>query len=1286
MHAITERLTQHERDSLRRVHQAIRNDVQTSTLLSIRNEIFLNSDKQFGFIEAFDDILKVNKVSELGSNDEAWACLTKTAERYHAEQARTNSRRDKEWCKWKTRVRHTLFISMQWSSETLTRYGWDTEKFRRDGLSYAYSCAMKCPSFEVDFIPQANLVHWLKHCSAVSALEASKEHDFAPYGEEIAVKDLHSLSKLTKGEPVLIYGKEVTLETAGQLQHEIRRWTENQNGMVFVGGKWLDLKEHRPTHWNIYLLKFNDNGLLVRRKISDRAATPCRDGILSPPTSMLAPADQARIQLRSSSSVIPVSTNGAPSIENSVSDSTSGSVAGSVAGKAVASSADVSTAGSAAEIAAASATCSATTPVQHDLDLNDTDDTPKTRYSDAGSTCSHGAITSGEKGSPVASHETEPSRLDSACEASCVRRSARARARLMEVRQVFSNDDTDGYDQDHSSSQGPSGKPLNEEPAQDKDSDFESSSNRVWDDLSRAHDKTKQTPTSTDGMGKEQLDVQQESTQDPTQASDIPIHKAATENGVIAEHEGDTEASFNVLPGQTEVSRIPESGKLIADLSEVESWLMDQDSSLFVGNSPSDVGHRRSEAPEGSPLASRVSRENDAVSEDGALPIDGVWTSANNKDKDVSADSGADIVTFLPPATREMPNTSRVRTVSPQPVATQDVKTKSSVTSDENFSDTTDSSFTSESSSELASLPNPTNGNVVRTVQGLTPTSSERSSSSDSLSPSGASLSNSDAREAWPGCNARDLSSPLKFAKVGHYPYGDLSIASDALTRMPSGKKVASYLSQMPPSVFAPYIPHASIEGKGSQEGWGKGYASLVSGLRGRLNDDDECSDDSDGTLQDPRDPPSTHFGPRPQDCGCDDCEDIGPLLERIRTEASANEASRSCRARDRWFGSAKWASAAEVFDMGEGGQQTDHEVIYVDQTSFREMAEGRVPLDRPIVIKGYQHGQDDSVEAFQKVLKDSYGDTMVTMTDALADSPTGVGMGEFLTRFSTGEWSIGSSTPRGSFGTQPPAFLSYNRFRLLQSAVTRASCQPEDTNDVGVGCNIVAHSLCVNGGLSFNRIESSGAFSGPCLGSLGGTWLHVLQGRRLCAFIPRERLTTSFRDGFVRNGLEWRPQDEQRLVLLGPDDILVLPADIVCAQLAVDAGVSFEGSFWDESDWGRYFTAAQWAAVNPTHVTAQIPRCATRLALHGLKSIAKDDPQRFASDPFAQEFLETDRSGIFEKVVMAGRCSPGRTTEDCGTQRLEGLYALGTAGNRRMSDAEADNDGQQRAKRMCIR
>ena len=102
--------------------------------------------------------------------------------------------------------------------------------------------------------------------------------------------------------------------------------------------------------------------------------------------------------------------------------------------------------------------------------------------------------------------------------------------------------------------------------------------------------------------------------------------------------------------------------------------------------------------------------------------------------------------------------------------------------------------------------------------------------------------------------------------------------------------------------------------------------------------------------------------------------------------------------------------------------------------------------------------------------------------------------------------------------------------------------------------------------------------------------------------------------------------------------------------------------------------------------MAAEIPRCAIRLALHGLRSIFKDDPQRFASDSIAQGFLETDRSGVFEKISMAATCGPGWTAKVSG---LQGGSALGTIGKRPNSEAqgggEQGND-EQPGKRLCIR
>jgi hypothetical protein len=162
------------------------------------------------------------------------------------------------------------FISSQWSAEILKHYGWNEKTLRRDGLCYMYACAKAYPQFELDFIPQANMLRYLKHCAAVSKLNSSKEEEFAGFDGTFQKKDLKSLRDLGKGKPVCIYGWKVTLETASQVKSKIKGWTQNQSEVVGVDGATIDLRDARPYHWNRFLLEFDEIGLLVRRKCPDQ--------------------------------------------------------------------------------------------------------------------------------------------------------------------------------------------------------------------------------------------------------------------------------------------------------------------------------------------------------------------------------------------------------------------------------------------------------------------------------------------------------------------------------------------------------------------------------------------------------------------------------------------------------------------------------------------------------------------------------------------------------------------------------------------------------------------------------------------------------------------------------------------------------------------------------------------------------------------------------------------------------------------------------------------------------
>ena len=1266
------KLTEDEKNSLQRIHQAVRNNVQRQTLASILNETILKGNNLLGYVEALNEILKVNNVHDLGNNSQAWTHLVKTA---------------KEYIKQDIRTKQKYFISMQWSLELMARYGWDAEELSRDKLAWVYNCATIWPRFERDFIPQVNLVRYLKHCAALSALEAPKtgEDAFAPKGSELAAKDLYEMQKLKKNRSVLIYGREVTLETAGQLQGEIRGWTENNTGVVCVGGKQLDLKEKRPYHWNKYLLKFNEVGLLVRRELGDRAATPNRDGILTPPASMFASTDaRARFRTGTPPPVVPFSTEGSTSgTRDCISDNTSdGAVDGTE--DSAAGSSDQCTAGSAAEATSASSKCTALAHAKQRPDANGTHHVLDVAHSSTDDTSSHSSTTCNTRDTPTASCKAESSKPGSPHESPCLQRSARACRERMAVKDGSNRLDDHASDGDDSNGQEPTGVSMNQVHSQDKDAGDEGSKNASSGDLSPLHGTSQRTPASTSGVGRECPEGEAESTRFPESRSHSEYdasHGTTPENESVAFHGRNAAASVNALSEQADESRDAVRREAAMEFNGVESWLIGQgqEVSLFVGDSPTSVSDCRSTAPEALPLAqTRASQTGDEALQNETLAAEDVGIPAEDGEEDTSTPSTAGCP--LPPATRGQSEIPPVLATLPETVAARGNEMASVTAAEDSSSDDTSTSAGSESSSGLSSEQHAADSNAAITAQDTASSSCERSFDGDHPSPTEASLERNGAK-AWPGFNTGTLSSPFKFVKTGQQQNQKPSVNSDALAAMLQGN-ISGYLTLVPPSVFAPHISRASSEESGAQKWWHAGDGFLSDGLRGRVDDDLECSDQSDCTSRNSPDPPHTHFGPRPADCTCDTCKDIEPVLERIRSEASSNDASRFCRARGRWFGAAKWASATRVFDVDDAARQPACEVMYVDHASFQEMANEDLVLDKPIVVRKHQRGTGaPGLGEMKRVLRDCYGNLTVTMNDTLADASIQVGMEDFITRFSDDQWSIGSSTLRNSFGTQNPAFLSYDRFRLLQSAVTRASCRPLEMAVSGARCEDLAHPICVNGGLSFNRVESSGAFSSPCLGALGGTWLHVLEGRRLCAFIPRKKLTTSFRAEFVSKGLEWQPQNEQRLVLLEPSDLLILPADVVCTQLAVDPGVSLEGAFWDERDWGRYFTAAHWAAVNPTHVTTQIPRCANRLALYGLKRIARDDPRRFASDAFTQEFLETDRSHWLDEIVMAGRCSPGLATEHSSPQ---GSNASRTAGSRRMFEAQAGDELP--AKRLCIR
>lgn len=164
---------------------------------------------------------------------------------------------------------------------------------------------------------------------------------------------------------------------------------------------------------------------------------------------------------------------------------------------------------------------------------------------------------------------------------------------------------------------------------------------------------------------------------------------------------------------------------------------------------------------------------------------------ATTDDRDAAGSSQAG--SFRPAAPCESPRALPVRGVLPTPLVVQHIGTRSSTAANSSSSETTSPSSASELSSELASEQPTNNSHVARTTRRPTSSSGRSFSSRDVPLPSELSVDSdtNDVEEAWPGWNARDLSSPLKFNKIDrHLPEGLPIDASDALAKMQPGETV----------------------------------------------------------------------------------------------------------------------------------------------------------------------------------------------------------------------------------------------------------------------------------------------------------------------------------------------------------------------------------------------------------------------------------------------------------------------------------------------------------------
>jgi hypothetical protein len=250
--------TRHDRQLHRRVYEAVEGSPDHRSIAAIRDEAVARHDTASTFVVAFSTILQRHKIARSGVQ---WLPFNE----YLKDQTIAKEKRF-----WKHHLEQLAFISMQWSPEIVSDYGWTAESMgrtrRRDHTKLLYKCAQMYPRFDQDFLRQLNLVRWLQYTADIlndiNSLTIRLE-------SSLRNKDLQYLVDLHASKSAIIRGIEVKPDSAARhFEKHIRTWTETDDGRVSVQGRTIDLQTLKPKHWNMHALCTDRYGLLLQRDLS----------------------------------------------------------------------------------------------------------------------------------------------------------------------------------------------------------------------------------------------------------------------------------------------------------------------------------------------------------------------------------------------------------------------------------------------------------------------------------------------------------------------------------------------------------------------------------------------------------------------------------------------------------------------------------------------------------------------------------------------------------------------------------------------------------------------------------------------------------------------------------------------------------------------------------------------------------------------------------------------------------------------------------------------------------
>ncbi|KAK4903940.1 hypothetical protein LTR49_026517 [Elasticomyces elasticus] len=213
------------------------------------------------------------------------------------------------------------------------------------------------------------------------------------------------------------------------------------------------------------------------------------------------------------------------------------------------------------------------------------------------------------------------------------------------------------------------------------------------------------------------------------------------------------------------------------------------------------------------------------------------------------------------------------------------------------------------------------------------------------------------------------------------------------------------------------------------------------------------------------------------------------------------------------------------------------------------------------------------------------------------------------------------------------PLFTMLPRLRLLETLTERLQGNVgEKTESFAV--DPISH-------VGFNNLGLSGAFSGPQMSAVCGTWFRNLEGVQYWMVVPEPAMVSEW-EAFKNEGDNWLPGGRERLIVLEEDDVLLIPPGLRVVH-AVHSPVSClteGGMLWDELSLLETLHSIAWTRENGVITNKDMDHQLPRI-VSNLKRLVRARTDKFTATRSSTQFLEAIES-VTQALEHSGcTCGP---------------------------------------------